>query len=221
MAGNPFYSIRLNDAHPELQFLEASACCITKLHFSCSAKDLLPSLLVLNLNHNGIKDIRPLRHMPQLKHLLLFGNRISDITMVVKLAATLPLLETFDLRFTNYCSSAINGYTRYNPCTNHFYEIILPSDEHTFCFTGAPYQIDPTWVRQDASFRSKMDPRIAMSREAYRNSVILVGKSILELDGIPVPSEQRQRSKKVLDAFHKGQNSLGSSADILQARPLY
>ena len=99
--------------------------------------------------------------------------------------------------------------------------MILPSDEHTFCFTGAPYQIDPSWVRQDASFRSKMDPRIAMSREAYRNSVILVGKSILELDGIPVPSEQRQRSKKVLDAFHKGQNSLGSSVAILQARPLY
>jgi len=125
-----------------------------------------------------------LLNLEKLRNLLLFGNKIVDLSLLIELISSLSRLETLDLR--------------YNPCTARFYAELDPSDELAYCTSSSTYQIDINWIQADEMYQGYLDNVAALERDTYRDSIIFVARRLVELDGIPITQQQRRQAGSVL-----------------------
>ena len=114
LSGNALTDAQLlGAAHPALLYLELAGCQLTAVPASL-AQDA-PNLRTLNLDHNHIDTLPPLRAFPRLKRLSAVGCRLARLEGIAQAVHEAPALSVLD--------------TRTNPCTLGLYPpLLIPVD---------------------------------------------------------------------------------------------
>lgn len=80
----------------KLEYLELAATQIKELPHKLN--HVCPSIIVLILSYNELRDLTSLRKMKRLRRLFLEGNQIYDYMAFSEVLKTLPRLKYLDLR---------------------------------------------------------------------------------------------------------------------------
>lgn len=104
-----------------LRHLELSSCGLRSLPEDFAGQ--LCNLRTLNLNFNGLKDIRPLSGMRHLRTLLLAGNRLSRLRHTSTVLEQLLNLEALDLRDNQF---TLGFYSKCDASTSQSLQLHKP-----------------------------------------------------------------------------------------------
>ncbi|EMR11147.1 hypothetical protein PNEG_00743 [Pneumocystis murina B123] len=172
---NPICSLNFSSRLLTLQYLELVNVQMTALPQSFAEMAL--NIRMLNLSHNHLKDIGPLKGMPLLKRLFINGNQISKITDVIEVLSSLKALRDFDMRL--------------NPCVINLYPPFFSLDpNNSSIFFGLQMKLyDNTWVEKDKEFVKTLPKKIQLRRKLYQDLILsscpplkwLNGKNITEI----------------------------------------
>ncbi|KAL2107722.1 hypothetical protein VUR80DRAFT_4838 [Thermomyces stellatus] len=155
-----------------LQLLELASCGLRAL--PAGMGQMMPNLRSLNVCFNAISSLEPLRFVPRLKRLLAAGNRLSDGTSALGVAAGFPHLRELDLRD--------------NPLTLGFYppgQVLVRADESA-AQSVEGFRLPAADRERDASFRRRLDEGTGLRRRLYEVAVAGGCKGLRVLDGLEV-----------------------------------
>ncbi|KTW28847.1 hypothetical protein T552_01476 [Pneumocystis carinii B80] len=155
---NPICSLDFSSRLLTLQYLELVNVQMTALPQSFAEMAL--NIRMLNLSHNHLKNIDPLKGMPLLKRLFINGNQISKITDVIEVLSSLKALRDFDMRL--------------NPCVINLYPPFFSLDmNNSSIFFGLQMKLyDNTWAEKDKEFVKTLPKKIQLRRKLYQDLIL-------------------------------------------------
>lgn len=173
LAGNRLPTLAITQPLINLQNLNLSSSGLHSLPPDFGAQ--LPSLRTLNLNYNGLKDLRPLLNIHHLRSLSAVGNRLSRLRKNVAVLRLLPDLETVDLRGNPFTV----GF--HNPgCMR---EVALRSDTSTNAAEneGGLLMQDRD---VDREYVERLDEDTRLRKRVYEMLIASACKKVVVLDGL-------------------------------------
>ncbi|QSL65130.1 hypothetical protein MERGE_002435 [Pneumocystis wakefieldiae] len=172
---NPICSLNFSSRLLTLQYLELVNVQMTALPKSFAEMTL--NIRMLNLSHNHLKDISPLKGMPLLQRLFINANQISKITDVIEVLSSLKALRNFDMRL--------------NPCVINLYPPFFSLDlNNSSIFFGLQMKLyDNTWAEKDKEFVKTLPKKMQLRRKLYQDLILsscpplkwLNGKNITDI----------------------------------------
>ena len=152
----------------------------------------MPNLRVLNLNQNGLKDIRPLLGIVQLEELLLAGNRISRLRRAVAVLVKLGgKLKSLDLRENPITVGFYDSHAKLDLTEQNL--IVKKRSKRdnqkgtTPTFMGATnYCLPPADCGSDKQHRQRLDDETALRRRVFEMLVLSGCRRLEYLDGLDV-----------------------------------
>ncbi|EMC91837.1 hypothetical protein BAUCODRAFT_143350 [Baudoinia panamericana UAMH 10762] len=185
LSGNVLPTMHLSHSHLNLQHLELASVGLQELPDDFGLR--MPNLRTLNLNFNGLRDIRPLLNIERLEKLSFCGNRLDRLRRNVTALAKLKTLRTVDLRN--------------NPVTHGFYpppdacatSIVRRNsvhdpqseDERAVAMEIARQLLPNRDVDGDRQHHVKMDEGTRLRRRVYELLLARSCVALEELDGLP------------------------------------
>lgn len=97
LSGNALSAAFPSERFYNLTYLELAMCQLDRLPDDLAA--LVPNVRTLDLSHNPISSLGPLRGLVRLQKLVAVGTRVNKCRPLLGLLPTLLELEEFDLRF--------------------------------------------------------------------------------------------------------------------------
>ena len=197
---------RIPNLSPQLPFwslrrLEVAHCGIQELDASFGT--LMPNLRILNLNHNAIKDLKPLLGICFLEELYVAGNRIFRLRQTASMLGMLGAqLRMFDCRN--------------NPLTIGYYvppsvqradtKTMVPKDKYEGSIIGGFEQMQ--LVQQhllplgneeaDQKYLETLDQSTARRRLVWEVLCLISGKALENLDGLTVERQKLGQSQALI-----------------------
>lgn len=171
-----------------------------------------PNLRTLNLNHNALRDLRPLLNIARLERLHLAGNRIERLRRTAAVVDRIGKdLAEVDLRnnpltvgFYTPPSSALPENAEKQiivPQTNHS----DPSDEEPWCSdadderVAQAYLLPPSDTESDKISRDRLDEDTKLRRRVYEMLLVSACPALQTLDGLQVCREDIVRRDGIWD----------------------
>ncbi|KNE71845.1 hypothetical protein AMAG_16275 [Allomyces macrogynus ATCC 38327] len=183
-------AVRLDLAGNYLQTLDAHARLYQLVHLTlarCGLRALpaqwarhVPSLRVLDLTQNCLRDVTPLCKLRYLRVLALRGNDVDDVAHLAQYLGHFRALQVLDLR--------------QNPVTALFYPTLHNDDEDESADAlardvGAR---ETPWIAADDRYQRSMNDSTHVRRSCYRTIVVYhLRRSLKVLDRVPVPDADR------------------------------
>jgi Leucine-rich repeat (LRR) protein len=152
-----------NVAFLNLQFLELASAGLSSL--PANLAEFIPNARSINLNFNGLKDLRALCGIPKLRKLSVVGNRLGRLRKTAMAIASCPSLVKVDMRN--------------NPLTVGFYPPVKDATMILRQKAGAatidPYELAPAEDdddeekadEEDRVYRSRLDEDTKLRRRVY------------------------------------------------------
>ena len=187
----------------KIPFLEPRSAFLNLQHLVIASAGLLklcadfgtemPNLRILNLNHNAIKDLKPLVGIKKLSKLYIAGNRISRMRRTSAV-------------FAHFKHSMEELDCRANPLTGGFYAPITGSirlekrvvvqepkvaqernleEEDEIDASLQKYFLPDQELEEDRRYYSRLDNEMALKRKAYELLVHAACTRLKRLDGMP------------------------------------
>ena len=194
--------LNLSRNHIPLFSLQSPFLNLQRLELAMSSIEHLPqdfgiqmlNLRFLNLNHNGIRDIRPLLGIIKLAELHIAGNRIARLrrttTVLSKLADS---LEVFDCRANPLTVGFYDDSNRSNISDQ---QLVLQKsgnvienngyDDDIFDTRNTAYLIPDANQASDLEYRLRLDEGTALKRYVYELLLFNACHSLSRLDGLGV-----------------------------------
>jgi len=187
LSGNPIKTLEPIIDFYKLEYLELAATQIKELPHKLN--QVCPSIIVLILSYNELRDLTSLRKMKRLRRLFLEGNRIYDYMAFSEVLKTLPRLKYLDLRN--------------NPFSNNFYPTI-PTIASTLVHQNSyAMHHDPkeeiVWDRRDEDFKQTLEDQWFVKRCFYRYDVFRRCPNIEWLDGSSIGSKEKEWGSDLLN----------------------
>ena len=183
----------LEPTSPFLNLRHLALASVGLLKLSIDFGTEMPNLRILNLNHNAIKDLKPLVGIRKLSKLYIAGNRIARMRRTSAVLAHFKhSLEEFDCRM--------------NPLTGGFYapttgsvklekRIIIQDpqgaqernleEEDDIDASLRKYFVPDQEPEDDRRYYSRLDDEMALKRKAYELLVHAACMRLKHLDGLP------------------------------------
>ena len=189
LSENKIPSLQPSSTFLNLQHLVIASAGLLKLSDNFGSE--MPNLRVLNLNHNALKDLKPLVGIKRLSRLYVAGNRILRMRRTsAVLAHFATTLEEFDCRA--------------NPLTVGFYapttgsmklekRIVVQEEKQTKEITEEDdidaslkkYFLADQGPEDDDRYYGRLDDEMALKRKAYELLVHAACRRLKRLDGLP------------------------------------
>ena len=131
--------------------------------------------MVLNLNFNAVKDLRPLLNIKCLTHLFVAGNRLSRLRKNAAVLAKLESLQTLDLRDNPFSV----GF--YPPATEG--RLTLKGDKTTLPDEEEPYMLPKREREADEGYLARLDEDTKLRRRVYEMLIASSCRDLESLDG--------------------------------------
>ena len=96
LSGTKLHSLPINQTCFNLIYLELAMCQLTFLPDDLAT--LIPNVRVIDLSHNFIQDLHPLRNLTRLKKLNFTGGRVEKVRGLKNGLENIPQLEEIDFR---------------------------------------------------------------------------------------------------------------------------
>ncbi|KAJ3365256.1 hypothetical protein GGF32_009761 [Allomyces javanicus] len=182
-------AVRLDLAGNYLQMLDAHARLYQLVHLTlarCGLRALpaqwarhVPSLRVLDLAQNCLRDVTPLCKLRYLRVLALRGNDVDDVAHLAQYLGHFRALQVLDLR--------------QNPVTALFYPTLHDEeDESADALARDVGARETPWIAADDRYQRSMNDSTHVRRSCYRTTVVYhLRKSLKVLDRVPVPDADR------------------------------
>jgi hypothetical protein len=158
-----------------LHFLELANAGLESLpdHFGY----FIPNARVVNLNFNGLKDLRPLQGIVRLRKLTVVGNRLTRLRKTASVVAMFSSIAKVDLRD--------------NPLTVGFYPPVTESTValRTIAEGGQvpeAYEACLADADEDEIYRNRLDSDTKLRRRVYEMLLANGCPRISMIDGLPV-----------------------------------
>ena len=191
LSENKIPSLEPRSSFLNLQHLVLASASLLKLSIDFGTE--MPNLRKLNLNHNAIKDLKPLVGIKKLSKLYVAGNRITRMRRTSAVLAHFKhSLEEFDCRM--------------NPLTGGFYapttgsvklekrivvqqpQVVQERDseeEDDIDASLHKYYVPDQEPEDDRRYYSRLDDEMALKRKAYELLVHAACTRLKRLDGLP------------------------------------
>ena len=198
LSGNKLQSFTPRVSFLTLQRLELAAAGLKTLITDFGL--LMPNLRFLNLNHNAIRDIKPLLGLEKLTELHVAGNRISRLrrtaAVVRKLGSALRKLDCRGNHLT------IGFYVSHSAFQDTDNRVTVrkrsmpgePDDDMLEEAYEATYTVPHADQQADEQYRQSLDEDTGLKRRVYEMLVLSSCQVLQELDGLHV--ERRIIQKK-------------------------
>ncbi|KAJ3374063.1 hypothetical protein GGF31_008279 [Allomyces arbusculus] len=184
-------AVRLDLAGNYLQALDAHARLYQLVHLTlarCGLRALpaqwaryVPSLRVLDLAQNCLRDVTPLCKLRYLRVLALRGNDVDDVAHLAQYLGHFRSLQVLDLR--------------QNPVTALFYPTLHNDDEDGESADALARDVgarETPWIAADDRYQRSMNDSTHVRRSCYRTTVVYhLRRSLKVLDRVPVPDADR------------------------------
>lgn len=154
-----------------LQLLDLANCGLQRLPDNLG--QMMPNLRVLNLNFNGLSDIRSLVGIPRLKRLYIAGNRFNDLKAILKVLTKFCWLVEVDLRDT--------------ALTQGFYptvHMVVHKEKDEIQHNHDPFKLPDADPARDARFRNLLDMETRIQRRVYERKLVRACEQLQRLDGL-------------------------------------
>lgn len=194
-----------------LQLLELANCGLTRLPENVGM--MMPNLRVLNLNMNALEDLSPLRHVPRLKRLFVSGNRIRDLSSLVKVLEGFGCLAQVDLRGNSVvvgfysavqglCRSGFGGKVNGNLSSQKGENGVLAKgggnngeekaegDDKDHEETKDQWTLPSQSPASDKAYCSRLDLQTKMRRRVYEHLLAEKCPRLKKVDGLPFEREK-------------------------------
>ncbi|RIA95537.1 hypothetical protein C1645_757142 [Glomus cerebriforme] len=187
LSGNPIKTLEPIIDFYKLEYLELAAAHIKELPHKLNR--VCPSIIVLILSYNELRDFTPLRRMKRLRRLFLEGNQIYDYMAFSEVLKTLPKLKYLDIRN--------------NPFSKNFYPTIPAIASSLVHQNSYAMHRDPEeeieWGRRDEDFKQNLDDQWFVKRCFYRYDVFRRCPNIGWLDGTSIDSNEKELGSDLLN----------------------
>ena len=194
LSGNQLQSFAPSNSFLSLQRLELASSGIEKLGERFGI--CMPNLRYLNLNHNALKDLRPLLGIRGLIELHIAGNRVSRLrrtmTVLDRMGSSIKVLDC-----------------RANPITIGFYaptdtennetQLVVQKDhaiweDESQSYPGdnnmaAAYLVPPADESLDQEYLKRLDRETVLRRRVYQLIVLSSSPQLERLDGLKISEE--------------------------------
>ncbi|KNE63859.1 hypothetical protein AMAG_08923 [Allomyces macrogynus ATCC 38327] len=182
-------AVRLDLAGSYIQVLDAHALLYRIVQLTLARYGLrtlpaqwalhVPSLRVLDLAQNCLRDVTPLCKLRYLRVLALRGNDVDDVAHLAQYLGHFRALQVLDLR--------------QNPVTALFYPTQPEKeDESADALARDVGARDTPWIAADDRYQRSMNDSTHVRRSCYRTTVVYhLCKSLKVLDRVPVPDADR------------------------------
>ncbi|CAB4412742.1 unnamed protein product [Rhizophagus irregularis] len=187
LSGNPIKTLEPIIDFYKLEYLELAAAQIKELPHKLN--HVCPSIIVLILSYNELRDLTSLRKMKRLRRLFLEGNRIYDYMAFSEVLKTLPKLKYLD--------------TRNNPFSSNFYPTIPAVASSLVHQNSYAMHRDPEeemeWDRRDEDFKQNLEDQWFVKRCFYRYDVFRRCPNIEWLDGSSIDPKEKELGSNLLN----------------------
>ena len=168
-----------------LRRLEMQSCGIEGLGDDFGLQ--MPNLRVLNLNDNGLKDIRPLLGIIQLEELHIARNRLGRLRLTAKVlqefASSLLYLDCRDNPVTLgfYPAPLLKSSTGSLKTSKNEKTVVLPDASHEERRRITQTQLDE---EEDADYVKRLDEETLLRRRVYEALLLYKCKAMVFWDGL-------------------------------------
>lgn len=193
LSGNEIPKLSLSTPFFALRVLELASSGLED--FSEDFGSSLPNLRVLNINHNAVKDLRPLVGLQRLTELYAAGNRILRLRRSMAVLEKLGKnLRTLDLRM----NPITQGFYVPSPVTDTEAQLVVhgkeaaPTEEAQEQNPEAVSQsmVPPLDEASDGQFRARLDSETSLRRRVYELLVFGCARGLQYLDGMRIHRER-------------------------------
>lgn len=190
LSGNRLHSLSSGASFLNMQRLELASTGLESLPKTFGLD--MPNLRVLNLNHNAIKDIRPLLGIANLAELHVAGNRICRLRRTTTVLRKLgKAVESIDCRVNPltigfYTSPVAPRRTDQQIVATRYGDHDRDDDDNAEDKTAAVYVVPPGDETSDQQHRETIDEDTALRRRVYEMLVLGGCSRLGRLDGLRV-----------------------------------
>ena len=194
LSGNRLQSFIPPNHFLSLQRLELASCGIEVL-----AEDFgicMPNLKSLNLNHNALKDLRPLLGIKRLTELHIAGNRVSRLRRTMAVLERMgSSLEVLDCRANPI---TIGFYAPAADTKSHETRLVVQKDrgiwddgsrEHSNESAATAYVVPAADHGLDEAYMKRLDRETVLRRRVYQLIILSSSPNLELLDGLKVDEE--------------------------------
>jgi len=182
LAGNRLPTIALSRPLHNLQHLDLSHSGLQSLPADFGAQ--AAHVRTLALNHNGLKDLRPLLGMRALRALSAVGNRLARLRVAAAALRALPALHRLDLR----ANPLTVGF--YNPgCMRDVAVRAVAPREEPRAEEDLGADVPPQDARVDGEYVARLDEDTRLRRRVYEMLLVSSCKGLRMLDGLEVDQQ--------------------------------
>ena len=165
---------------------------------------LIPNLRVLNLNHNAIKDLKPLVGVTSLEELYVAGNRVTRLRKTAGLLRSLgPKLCVFDCRDNPLTLGFYAPLSQTDPgrgiqASTNIENDMNPDDSLENHETQSLYRLAQGNDETDQEHLLTLDKSTAFRRRVYEILCQVAGPALETLDGLPIKRDKLQGEKVLI-----------------------